>query len=210
MKNLPHQLFVSGIDTGVGKTLISAILCEALEADYWKPVQAGDLQATDSMRVRSLLTNKKSVVHPEAYLLQTPASPLLAANIDGVVVTDEKLHIPETKNRLVIEGAGGLMVHLRPNFLFLDFLQQKKLPAVLVSKNYLGSINHTLLSVEVLKQRGIEILGIVFSGNSVPDMEAVIENYTQLPILARVPQVEKVTATFVQEQAMILLNNIKF
>lgn len=185
--------FISGIGTDVGKTIASAIIVEALEADYWKPVQAGELNNTDTMKVASLISNKKSVLHKERHLLTQPQSPHAAAAIDGVEIMPAQIQLPTTNNTLIIEGAGGLMVPLTHNYLIIDLIQQIKAEVILVSKNYLGSINHTLLSFEALKSRNIPIAGIIFNGQENKTSEAFILNYTQLKCLLRINEEKDIT-----------------
>jgi dethiobiotin synthetase len=179
-------IVVAGIGTGIGKTFIATILTEAFEADYWKPVQAGGLDFTDTDFVKQHISNTKTVFHPEAYRLSAPMSPHAAAKIDGIEISLEKLSIPETKNTIVMEPAGGLMVPLNDKQLNIDLIEQWGLPVVLVSQVYLGSINHTLLSVEVLKTRSINLLGIIFNGERNPYSEEFILNYTGVKRLGRV------------------------
>ncbi len=157
-----QKIIVAGIDTDTGKTVFSAILSKALRADYWKPIQAGDLENTDSHKIKRW--SPDTLVHPEAYRLTQPMSPHAAAAIDEVLIDESKLQIPETTNDLVIELAGGLMVPMRNDFLNIDWVARTGLPVILVSNYYLGSINHTLLSLHLLKQRNIPLLGIVFNG----------------------------------------------
>src|SRR5476649_1485023 len=151
MQNKP--LFVTGIGTGIGKTIVSAILTEKLKADYWKPIQAGDLDNSDTLKVKSLITNTSSKIHPEAYRLTQACSPHKAAAIDGITIDQKNILLPVTDNKLIIEGAGGLMVPLNNNFLMIDLIQQLNAGVILVVKHYLGSINHTLLSLEALYSR---------------------------------------------------------
>lgn len=194
-------IVVAGIGTGVGKTFIAAILTEAMEADYWKPVQAGNLDFTDTDFVKQHISNTKTVFHPEAYRLTAPMSPHAAAKIDGVEIKLERLSIPETKNILIIEPAGGLMVPLNDKQLNIDLLQQWNLPLILVSQVYLGSINHTLLTMEVLKNRSINFLGIIFNGERNPATEEFILNYTGAKCLARVNQEKLVDKTVIRKYA---------
>nr|WP_293841672.1 dethiobiotin synthase [uncultured Arsenicibacter sp.] len=195
------KFFVAGIGTEIGKTVVSAILTEALKADYWKPIQSGALEDSDTHTVRRYISNAASVFHPEAYRLREPLSPHAAAAIDGVTIELSKLVIPETDNHLVIELAGGLMVPLNDTDLNIDFVQQSGLPVVLVSRNYLGSINHTLLSVDALKQRNIPILGLIFNGETTPASESFILNYTGLPCLARIPLESNLTPEVIARHA---------
>ncbi len=181
-----HRYFISGIGTEIGKTIVSAIVCEALEADYWKPIQSGDPDDTDSMKVAGLLSNPTSVMHPERFVLTEPMSPHASAAIDDVSISLEDFIIPDTKNNLVVEGAGGLMVPLNEEHLVIDLIKKLGLPVILVSSHYLGSINHTLLSVEALRSHHIPIKGIVFNQSPHPTSEPIIETFTGLPVLGRI------------------------
>jgi len=197
MPNKP--LFITGIGTGIGKTIISAILTEKLKADYWKPVQSGDLDDSDTLKVKSLISNTQTVFHPETYRLTQPFSPHKSAAIDGIIIEKEKFIIPETDNQLLIEGAGGLMVPLNDYFLMIDLIKQLDAEAILVSQNYLGSINHTLLSVAVLKQYNIPIKGILFNGKSDVDSESYILKYTGLKLLGHVSEYSSINKKTVVE-----------
>lgn len=180
------RIFITGNGTDVGKTIISAIFTEHLKADYWKPIQSGELDNTDTMKVKRLVSNSKTVFHEERFKLFQPLSPHASAEIEGVKIQLEDFSLPVTNNHLVIEGAGGLMVPLNNKILIADLIAFFKTSVVLVSRNYLGSINHTLLTVQELKRRGIPILGIVFNGEHTPQTENFILQYTQLPLLFRV------------------------
>lgn len=177
---------IAGIGTGVGKTIFSAIITETLQADYWKPVQSGELLYTDTDTVHYLISNSKSIFHPETYRLTEPLSPHASAAIDGIHIEPDKFVLPETNNTLIVEGAGGLMVPLNTNFLIIDLFKKLQLPVILVSRNYLGSINHTLLSVEMLKQKNIPIAGLVFNDAGNQATEDFITAYTGLPVLLRI------------------------
>ena len=182
------QLFVTGIGTDVGKTVVAAILTEALQADYWKPVQAGDLENSDTHKVRRLISNDKTVFHPSAYALQTPMSPHAAAAIDGVEIGLDKIKRPKTDNHLVIEGAGGLLVPLNNSDTVLDIAQPND-HIILVSRHYLGSINHSLLSIALLKARGFKNISLVFSGDEHPTTENIIATmHPDVPVLGRIDQ----------------------
>ena len=185
-----RKLIIAGIDTEIGKTVISAIVTEALQADYWKPVQSGDLHHTDTDKVKALVSNPTSVFHPEAYRLHTPMSPHAAAAIDGVQIEAEKLALPATDNSLVVELAGGLMVPLNPDFMNIHLIRQLNIPVILISKYYLGSINHTLLSVELLKAHNIAVAGIIFNGETNVTSKEAILHYSQLPCLGEIPWIE--------------------
>lgn len=180
--------FITGIGTDVGKTVVAAILTEALEADYWKPIQAGDLTNSDTIKVQNLISNSKTVFHKESYQLTQPMSPHAAAEIDNIKIDLAKISVPKTKNNLIIEGAGGIMVPLNENQLIIDLIKKLDAEVVLVSQNYLGSINHTLLSFECLKTRKIKIAGIIFNGESNLETEKYILDYTGLTCLGKVDQ----------------------
>lgn len=184
------EYFITGIDTNIGKTIVSAAICEALGADYWKPVQAGDLGNSDSKKVRELISEDLRVF-PEAYRLSHAMSPHAAAALDGIEIQLSRIEMPKHTRPLIIEGAGGLMVPLNANQTILDLLQVWSMPVILVSSHYLGSINHTLLTIEVLKQRGIPLAGIVFNGDEHVSSEFVIEHYSGVNVLGHVPTFER-------------------
>ena len=191
--------FVTAIDTDSGKTLVSAILCEALNADYWKPVQAGMPRDCDA--VRRLVQNKITFIHPEAYLLSIPASPHAAAKADGVQIDLDHIKIPVSKNTMIIEGAGGCLVPLNDRAFVIDLVRKLKTPVVLVSDLYLGSINHTLLTVEALKKRNIPVTGIVFNGPANPESERIILLHSGLTKLLHIDRHESITPDLVKQYA---------
>lgn len=170
-------LFVTGIGTGVGKTVISAILTEQLKADYWKPVQAGDLDQSDLHTVSNLVTNTQTIFHPETFRFKMAASPHTAASFEHVKIQKENFKLPKTKKKIIIEGAGGLMVPLSDNFLMIDLIQLLQAEAILVIRNYLGCINHSLLSLEALSNRKIPIRKIILNGTMDKDTTRIITNY---------------------------------
>lgn len=182
------KLFITGISTDVGKTVASAIITEALEADYWKPIQAGDLENSDTHKVRDYVSNEKSVFHKNSYALNTPASPHLAAELDKLRIDLNEIKEPETTNEnIVIEGAGGIFVPLNDTDMVVDLIQPDY-KVVVVSRHYLGSINHTLLTIEALKNRKINIAGIVFSGDENVATESIILNKTGINCIGRIEQ----------------------
>ena len=201
---MKNKIVVAGIDTEIGKTVVSAIFCTALKADYWKPIQAGGLHLTDSDRVRNLTQPNNINIHPEGVRLQHPISPHAAADIEGVQINIEDLTIPESDNNLVIELTGGLMVPINHQQLNIDLLEQWKLPVVLVSKYYLGSINHTLLSWQLLVNRKIPFLGFVFNGAKNESTFEIIKEYTQAKCLLEVWQHDKITASIIHQYAKLL------
>jgi len=184
------QYFVTGIDTDVGKTIVSAILVEALAADYWKPVQAGGLDFTDTDAVQQLVTTTTSHFFKETYRLNTPASPHYAAELDGIEIDLKAFQIPETEHNLIIEGAGGLFVPLNKEVLIIDLIQRFNIPVVLVAKFYLGSINHTLSSIDALQKRNIPIAGIIFNGPITESSKKYILEYSKITCLACIPWLE--------------------
>jgi dethiobiotin synthetase len=179
------KLFITGIGTDVGKTIASAIITEALQADYWKPIQAGDLENSDSHKVKNYVSNSKSNFHSNSYALNTPASPHHAANLDHIVIDIKNIIEPKTNNHLVIEGAGGILVPLNDNDTILDLIQPDY-KVIVVSRHYLGSINHTLMTIEVLISRKISIAGIIFNGDENPATEAIILSKSGVSNLGRI------------------------
>ena len=181
-----QQLFVTGISTEVGKTIASAILVEALQADYWKPIQAGELEHSDSHKIVELISNSKSVIQKNSYALKTPMSPHAAAALENIVIDREQINAPETENHLVIEGAGGLLVPLNDEDTILDIIMPNY-KVVVVSRHYLGSINHTLLTVGWLKERGYDVF-LIFSGNENKTTEEIILKKTGVQAIGRIDE----------------------
>jgi len=179
-----QKIFVTGISTEVGKTITSAIITEALEADYWKPVQAGDLDNTDSHKVASLISNTKTVIHPSSYELKTPMSPHAAAEIDGIRIDRFHINEPETDNHLVIEGAGGLLVPLNAEDTMFDIIMPNY-KVIVVSRHYLGSINHSLLTINWLQHKGYDV-SVLFSGNANPHTENIILHKTGVSLIGSI------------------------
>ncbi|MBF2707124.1 dethiobiotin synthase [Flavobacterium soyangense] len=201
------KLFITGISTDVGKTIASAIIVEALEADYWKPIQAGDLDNSDSHKIKSYISNDKTFIHENRYQLQTPASPHLAAERDGITIDLKQIAAPKTKNHLVIEGAGGVFVPLNSNDCVIDLIQADY-KVIVVSRHYLGSINHTLLTIEALKNRKIKIAGIIFSGDKNESSETMILNKTGIKCIGRIEQEPFFDQTVIQEYADLFRENL--
>lgn len=181
------KIFITGISTDVGKTIASAIIVEALEADYWKPVQAGDLDNSDSHKVKTQISNSKSQIFANSYLLNTPASPHLAAEIDGIAIDLRQIIEPKTENHLVIEGAGGVFVPLNDTDCIIDLIKPDY-KVIVVSRHYLGSINHTLLTIESLLNRKIAIGGIIFSGEENKSTESIILKKTGVKCIGRIEE----------------------
>lgn len=180
------KYFITGISTEVGKTIASAIVTEALEADYWKPIQAGELDNSDAHKIEQLISNSKTAIHANSYALKTPMSPHAAAEIDRITIELSDINEPKTNNNLVIEGAGGLLVPLNNSDTILDIIKPDY-KVIVVSRHYLGSINHTLLTVNLLKEKGFDV-SLLFSGNEHPTTEAIIKKMTNVPTIGRIDE----------------------
>lgn len=201
------KLFITGIGTDVGKTIASAIVTESLEADYWKPIQAGDVDNSDSHKIQSYLSNSKTEIHPNSYLLQTPASPHLAAALDGITIDIKNIKEPKTKNNLVIEGAGGIFVPINETETIVDLIK-KEYKVIVVSRHYLGSINHTLLTIEALQNRKLNIAGIIFNGNENKSSEEIILSKTRLKLIGRIEDEPYFDKNVIKEYADLFNNNL--
>lgn len=201
------KLFITGIGTDVGKTVASAICVEAIEADYWKPIQAGDLDNSDSHKVKSYISNTQSQILENSYKLNTPASPHLAAELDGISIDLKKINEPITDNHLVIEGAGGVFVPLNDTNCVIDLIKEDY-KVIVVSRHYLGSINHTLLTIEALKNRKINIAGIIFSGNENKASESIILSKTGIKCIGRIEQEPYFDQNVIREYADLFRVNL--
>lgn len=199
--------FITGISTEVGKTVASAIVTEALQADYWKPIQAGDLDNCDTKKVKRLVSNSKSEFHPNAFALNTPMSPHAAAEIDGVTIDISNIERPQTTNNLVIEGAGGLLVPVNDSETILDLINPDD-RVIVVSRHYLGSINHTLLTINALRVKGFNV-AIIFSGDKHPTTESIIKKMTGVNIIGRINEEPYFDENVVREYANIFRDNLK-
>ena len=201
-------IVIAGISTEVGKTLVSAIFTEALQADYWKPVQSGSISDSDTAAVADGISNLKSTLHPESYLLKEPLSPHAAAALENIQIDLNKIKVPVTTNHLVIEMAGGLMVPLNDTQLSLDLLKDWKFPVVLVANYYLGSINHTLLSIDVLRRYAIPIHSIVFNGTCVPASKEAILSYAKVKRYFEIPALDEVNKETIKKYAQQIADHI--
>jgi dethiobiotin synthetase len=200
------KYFITGISTEVGKTVASAIITESLEADYWKPIQAGELESSDSHKIKQLISNSKTTIHPNSYALNTPMSPHAAADIDGVTIEISKITEPITKNSLVIEGAGGLLVPLNSSNTILDVIKPEY-KVIVVSRHYLGSINHTLLTVNLLKEKGFDV-SIIFSGEEHKTTEEIITKMTNVPIIGRIEEEPYFDKNVIREYAELFKDRL--
>lgn len=180
------KIFITGISTEVGKTIASAIITESLEADYWKPIQAGELEYSDTHKVAEMISNKKTVFHKNSYALNSPMSPHAAAEIDSIEIDIQKITPPTTANNLVIEGAGGLLVPLNDKETILDIIQPEY-KIIVVSRHYLGSINHSLLTIKLLKEKGFDV-SVIFSGNTNTATESIIKKMTDVTVIGTIEE----------------------
>lgn len=193
------RIVVAGTDTDIGKTVFSAALAQALDGYYWKPVQAGLAGETDSETVARLSGLPPSRILPEAYKLNTPASPHFAAERDGIEIDASRLRPQDHPTPLVVELAGGLDVPLTRRLLQIDLIADWKLPVVLCSSTRLGTINHSLLSIEALKRRAIPILGIAFIGEENADSERTISSFGRVQRLGRLPRIPDLTSSALRQ-----------
>ena len=186
-------IVVTGTDTGIGKTVFSAGLAGLLDAAYWKPIQSGLDEETDTSVVARLAGLSSERIIPEAYRLSRPLSPHRAAELDGVTIDPDRLALPSPGRKVVVEGAGGLMVPLTRSYLFVDLFASWRAPVVLCARTGLGTINHTLLSIEAMRQRGVPLLGVAFIGDSMPDTERTIAKFGSTSVLGRLPRIDRLT-----------------
>jgi len=190
--------FVTGTDTDVGKTVVSAWLLTHLDALYWKPVQAGAEPETDTVTVRRLAEISEDRTLPEAYVLPEAIAPHEAARRGGIAIDMAKLEAPATDRLLVVEGAGGLLVPLTDTDYVIDLAAQLHLPVILVARSTLGTINHTLLSIEALRRRGLPLAGVVVNGPETPHNRAAIERYGEVNVIAEIPWLQELTRASLQ------------
>ncbi len=203
---MSKNYFITGISTDVGKTIVSAIIVEALQADYWKPIQAGELEFCDTEKVKALVSNSKSRFHPNSYALKTPMSPHAAADIDGVVITLDKIIEPKTDNHLIIEGAGGLLVPINTTDTVLDIIKPNY-KVIVVSRHYLGSINHSLLTIKILQEKGFDVY-VIFSGNEHKTTEDIIKKMTGVKIIGRIDEEEVFDKTVIKKYANLFVKKL--
>ncbi|MFT6210872.1 MAG: dethiobiotin synthetase [Bacteroidia bacterium] len=198
-------LFITGIGTDVGKTIASAVITKALEADYWKPVQCGDLDNSDSIKIARLTVLETL---SEAFKLNAPMSPHAAADLEGVELNIDKIEVPQTHKTIVVEGAGGIMVPLNSRETYLDLMLKLNLPVVLVTRHYLGSINHTMLSWKVLKETGLNVVALVISGKAHETTESHFATQMDVPFI-RINELVELNPETIATEAERLKSNIK-
>ncbi|WP_152285849.1 dethiobiotin synthase [Flavicella marina] len=201
------KIFITGISTEVGKTLVSAIVTEALEADYWKPVQAGELDYSDTDKVAEMISNTITTFHQNSYALETPMSPHAAAEIDQIQINIDSIICPNTNNNLVIEGAGGLLVPLNDHDTILDIIKPDY-KIIVVSRHYLGSINHTLLTTQLLQEKGFDV-SIIFSGDAHPTTESIIAKKTDAKIIGRIDEEKSINKETIKKYAQRFRENLQ-
>ncbi|WP_067145197.1 dethiobiotin synthase [Pseudotamlana agarivorans] len=206
MTKKTNTYFITGISTEVGKTVASAIVTEALEADYWKPIQAGELDHCDTKKVQNLISNTNTKFHPNAYALNTPMSPHASAEIDNLTIDLKQVNPPKTNNHLVIEGAGGLLVPLNDENTILDIIKPIY-KVIVVSRHYLGSINHTLLTVKLLQEKGFDV-SLIFSGNEHKTTEDIIKKMTKAPVIGRIEEEPYFDKNVIREYAEKFKTNL--
>lgn len=211
---MKRPIFITGIGTEIGKTVVSAIVTEALNADYWKPVQAGFETGTDAQRVQQLLSNTQTIIHPELYCLEMPVSPHIAARAENKVIDIDliakkaKQITGQLEDRLlVIEGAGGLLVPLNDQKSIADLILSLNARVILVSRNYLGSINHSRLTAAYCKHAGIDVIGWIFNDHYL-NYEAEIVEWSSYPSLGSIPYLTEINPTFISEQAKHIRGNL--
>jgi dethiobiotin synthetase len=202
------RIFIAGIGTDVGKTVTSAIITEALQADYWKPIQTGSYFSTDSDKVKKYISNSRTVLHPESFVLKQYMSPHAAAELEGVRISLDKISVPQTDNILIIEGAGGIMVPLNEKEFNVDMIKAFNAEVILVVQNYLGSINHSILSIDALSFRNIPVLGIVFNGPPHQLSEDIILNYSGLKCIGRIQKEQVINKDVISKYAAIFRPNL--
>ncbi|MDQ8141252.1 dethiobiotin synthase [Chryseobacterium sp. CFS15] len=191
--SLQKKLFVTGIGTEIGKTVCSAILTKYFKADYWKPIQSGDLHFSDSMKIKEWV-GEDVIIHPERYRLQLAVSPHQSALEEGILINSNDFKLPETQNNLIVEGAGGLMVPISDEEFIIDLIEKLNPPVALVVRNYLGCINHTLLSLMALERKYIKLEYLILNGNFPADTERIIcKNIQEETKIIRIPEIENIT-----------------
>jgi dethiobiotin synthetase len=205
-----NKIFITGIGTGIGKTFISALLARALEADYWKPIQAGYEEGTDGEYVQQVLQGTSSIVHPEVYKLKMPASPHIASREEGVNISIQKIceQVPSISRNLIIEGAGGLLVPINGSEFVADLIKALGAKVILISRNYLGSINHSLLTARVCREMNLPVLGWIFNDQYLHYEEEIV-SWTNYPMIASVPYRNAADGQFIEAQAATLQKRLK-
>ncbi len=189
---IPRQLFVTGTDTGIGKTVISAILMAGLKGKYWKPIQSGLEETTDTQWIKEVTTLPENHFFPETYRLKQPLSPHASAAAEGIHIDLEAFQLPNTEEHLIVEGAGGIMVPLNETHLMLDLMKKLDIPVLLVARSELGTINHTLLSLEQMRRHGVEVFGVIMNGPRNPNNREAIEHFGNVSVRAEIEPLSEI------------------
>lgn len=197
----PRRIFVTGTDTGVGKSVVCACLMAGLQGKYWKPIQSGiERDLSDTEWIRSVTGLSHCHFYPETYRLRKPLSPHAAAAAEGIRIKLQDFQMPETEDHLVVEGAGGIMVPLNERHLMLDLIKLLNIPVLLVARSGLGTINHTLLSVEQLKRHALDIFGVVMNGPRNPENRKAVERFGEVKVCAELQPLSHITAETINKQ----------
>jgi len=204
-----EKIIVAGIGTDVGKTIVSAILVNALKSDYWKPIQCGSIEHSDSETIRTLIPASFPFCHPSSYILKHPLATHAAAKLEGISIDPNRIVLPSTQNTLIIECTAGLLNTLNENCLQLDHFSIWDCKWILVSRHYLGSLNHTLLSLEALKQRNVRLLGMIFNGEKNPQVEQVILQQAKAPFIGRLSPETSITPEIINHYATLWKPQLK-
>jgi dethiobiotin synthetase len=200
------KIFITSIDTNIGKTIASSVLCSGLNYSYWKPIQCGDLDQSDSFTVNKL--SPSTHIYPESYRLNLPMSPHEAGFQEEVEIKLKNIELP-LKKHIIIEGAGGVMVPLNYNGdLMVDIIKKLNARVIVVFKNYLGSINHTILTIEQLKACGLCVIGSIVTGDRVESSEKIIQSFTKTKIVGHIPFSENINVDWVTKQGEIMAKNL--
>ena len=215
-----QPIFITGIGTGIGKTVAAAIVTEALRADYWKPVQAGFDDGTDALTVQRLISNTQTIIHPEVYKLSLPASPHIAAREENITIDLENIcqvysqvisvnrQSSTINHQLIIEGAGGLLVPLNDHQFVLDLIKKLNARVILVSRNYLGSINHSLLTAAACKMNNIDVIGWIFNDQYMQYEEEIVQ-WSGYKKIGSIPAATIIDKAFIQQQAMLVKDQLR-
>ena len=201
-----QPVFITGIGTGIGKTVVSAIVTEALEANYWKPVQAGFDEGTDALTVKQLVSDTSTIIYDEVYKLKLPSSPHIAAREEEITIDLETIYqrflqlTTHNPQLTIIEGAGGLLVPLNEKEFMVDLIKKINAKVILVSRNYLGSINHSLLTASVCKMNNLDVAGWIFNDQYMHYEDEIVE-WSGYPKIASLPLANKIDNQFVKQQA---------
>lgn len=193
-REIPRQLFVTGTDTGVGKTVVSAILMAGSEGKYWKPIQSGLEEMTDTDWIRAVTGLPENHFYQETYRLQQPLSPHASATAEGIHIELKSFHLPDIEEHLIVEGAGGIMVPLNETHLMLDLMKKLAIPVLLVARSELGTINHTLLSLEQMRRHELEVFGVIMNGPKNPGNREAVEHFGKVKVLAEIEPMDAINS----------------